>query len=63
MVLQKDGVRQGNYLLLKEGFCPPRFLLPQQALFLQSWRWGDVGHVFFCVMVLMDIEILSCCKP
>ena len=48
MVLQKDGVRQGNYLLLKGGFCPPRFLLPQQALLLQSWRWGDVGHVFLC---------------
>ena len=50
MVLQKDGVRQGNYLLLKGGFCPPRFLLPQQALLLQSWRWGDAGHVFFLVL-------------
>ena len=27
MVLQKDGVRQGNYLFLKGGFCPPRFCL------------------------------------
>ena len=50
VVLQKDGVRQGTYLLLKGGFCPPRILPPQRALPTESWHWGDVGHVVFSLL-------------
>ena len=39
-----------SYLLLKGGFCPPRFLPPQRPLLPQSWRWGDVGHVVFSLL-------------
>ena len=47
MVLQKDGVRQGNYLFLKGGFCPPRFFASSTSIASTELALGGCWSCFF----------------